>query len=233
MQIMGANIPKAVLSTMESPYGARAPYASSPHREAAAFCRHCLSFLTRGHNGITTWLCMQKMVYASCLFVLFFSFWDSILLVFWAQSTVHMVLAAPWMANVSVTLKPIRQDWEVWENRGLEEFVTERKVWRQRHRRYNNLLSAHLLSSIRCCWNAASSFEMPPRMADQGWKIAAVDKLTGSASHVSLLTPMHEQGAQWGPLSYWCHLSLSFIPPRSLEKVSHLKLSRSCLNPHC
>lgn len=164
---------------------------------------------------------------------LFFSFCDSILLVFWAQSTVHMVLAAPWMANVSVTVKPIRQDWEVWENRGVEEFVTERKVWRQRHRRYNNLLSAHLLSSIWCCWNASSSFEMPPRMAEQGWKIGAVDKLTGSASHVSLLTPMHEQGAQWGPLSYWCHLSLSFIPPRSSEKASHLKLSRSCLNPHC
>lgn len=168
------------------------------------------------------------------LFYLFVYFYcDSILLLFWAQSTVHMALAALWMANVSVTVKPIRQDWEVWETEGLEEFVTERKVWRQKQRRYNNLLSAHLLSSIWCCWNAGSSFEMPPRLADQGWKIAAVDKLTGSASHVSLLTPMHEQGAQWEPLSYWCHLSLSFIPLRFSEKASHLKLSHSCLNPHC
>lgn len=44
------------------------------------------------------------------LFVCLF-FCDSILLDFWAQSVVHMVLAALWMANVSVTLKPVRQDW--------------------------------------------------------------------------------------------------------------------------
>lgn len=53
------------------------------------------------------------------LFYLFVYFYcDSILLLFWAQSTVHMTLAALWMANVSVTVKPIRQDWEVWETEG-------------------------------------------------------------------------------------------------------------------
>lgn len=52
-------------------------------------------------------MCMREYGLVSCLFVFFCS---SILLDFWAQSVVHMVLAALWMANVSVMLKPVRQE---------------------------------------------------------------------------------------------------------------------------
>jgi len=231
MQIVGANVPKAVLSTMESPYGARAPYAGPLHSESAAFYSRCLSFLTWGsqwdyhvgmHAGESLW------EWIVCLFF----FCDSILLDFWAQSAIHMALAALWMANVSVMVKPIRQDREVWKSReGLEEDVTEREVWRQRQRRCNDLLSACLLSSIWCYWNASSSFEMLPRLAGQEWKIAAVDKLTGTASHVSLLTPMHEQVAHCEPLSYLCHyLDSPEIWGKGL--ASPLKLSHNCLKTH-
>lgn len=53
MQIVGSNVPKAVLSTMESPCGARVPYTALPHGEAAAFCCCCLSSLTWGHDEPT------------------------------------------------------------------------------------------------------------------------------------------------------------------------------------
>lgn len=135
--MVGANVPKAVLSTMKSPYGARVPYAGSPNGKAAAFTRRCLSSLTWGHDGPTMCACECEWIYAcGCGWVFFFC--DSILLEFWAQSAVHMVLVAPWMAYMSVMVKPIGQDKEgamiQWE-------VT------------------FCLLSIWCCWNPGSSFK--------------------------------------------------------------------------
>lgn len=74
MQIVGSNVPKAVLSTMESPCGARVPYAGLPHGEAAASCYCCLSSLTWGHRGPTSAYAPERL-YAYgfvCLCVLFF-----------------------------------------------------------------------------------------------------------------------------------------------------------------
>lgn len=125
MQMVGANVPKAVLSTMKSPYGARVPYTGSPHGNAATFSRCCLSSLTWGHSGSTVCEC-ARVGKSPCLFVVFFFLCDSILLDFWAQSAVHMVLAAWRMAYVSVAMKPMGEDWEVWEAReGLDEYATE------------------------------------------------------------------------------------------------------------
>lgn len=90
--MVGATVPKAVLSTMKSPYGARVPYAGSPHGNAATLSRRCLSSLTWGHDRPTTCECAR--VCKICVLLCFFFFCDSILLDFWAQSTVHMVLAA-------------------------------------------------------------------------------------------------------------------------------------------
>lgn len=62
MQMLGANVPQAVLSTMKSPYGARVPYAGSPHGKAAESSRRCLSSLTWGHDGPTTCACVHACV---------------------------------------------------------------------------------------------------------------------------------------------------------------------------
>ena len=58
--MVGANVPTAVLSTMKSPYGARVPYAGSPHGKAAAFSRRCLSSLTWGQDGPTMCACVHE-----------------------------------------------------------------------------------------------------------------------------------------------------------------------------
>ncbi len=73
MQMVAANVPKAVLSTMKSPYGARVPYAGSPHGKAAAFSRHCLSSLTWGHDGHTMCACVREWVNICVWWCLFFS----------------------------------------------------------------------------------------------------------------------------------------------------------------
>ena len=62
MQMAAANVPSAVLSTMEGPYGARVPNAGSPHGKAAAFRRRCLSSLTWGHDGPT---CVHGLAWVS------------------------------------------------------------------------------------------------------------------------------------------------------------------------
>lgn len=131
MQIVGSNVPKAVLSTIKSPCGARVPYAGLPHGEAAAFCYCCLSSLTWGHNGPTSAYARERL-YAYGLFFLC----DGILLDFWAPSTVHMVFAALWMANVSVMVKPVGQDWEVWKaEKNWMSMWENNKGWGQRQRR--------------------------------------------------------------------------------------------------
>ena len=80
---------------------------------------------------------------------IFFSSCDSILLDFWAQSAVHMVLCALWMANVSVMVKPMGQDWEVWS--AETDWMS---VWQMggggRQRRCRDSLSRYLLSSVWC-----------------------------------------------------------------------------------
>lgn len=197
MQMVAANVPTAVLSTMKSPYGARVPYAGSPHGKAAAFTRRCLSSLTWGHDGPTMCARVRERIYA-CGCVCFLSR-DSILLDFWAQSAVHMLLAALWMARVSVTVKPIGQDWEVWKARdGLHECVWQNEMRGGDRDKEGAMIQreGYLLSRIWCRRNPGSSFKMPPRLADQEWKIAAVYKLTSTGSHVNTLTPVHGQVAQ-------------------------------------
>lgn len=73
MQMVAANVPEAVLSTMKSPYGARVPYAGSPHGKAAAFSRRCLSSLTWGHDGPTMCACVRAWVNICVWLCLFFS----------------------------------------------------------------------------------------------------------------------------------------------------------------
>lgn len=74
----------------------------------------CLVWLgvTIGLLCVNAHMCENMCVVFVCLF---FSFCDSILLDFWAQSTVHMVLATWRMAYVSVMVKPIRQERGVWK----------------------------------------------------------------------------------------------------------------------
>lgn len=67
MQIVGSNVPKAVLSTMESPCGARVPYARLPHGEAAAICCCCLSSLTWGYDGPTSAYAHERLYAYGCV----------------------------------------------------------------------------------------------------------------------------------------------------------------------
>lgn len=81
----------------------------------------------------------------------FFLSCDSILLDFWAQSVVHMVLAALWIANVSVTVKPMGQDWEVWKaEKDWMSMWQKERGWGQRQRRCNDSLLPFVLP---CAWN--------------------------------------------------------------------------------
>lgn len=114
-----ANVPKAVLSTMKSPYGAGVPYADLPHGKAAAFSRRCLSSLTWGHDVPTMCACVRVWVseWIYCVWLCLCFSVTAYCFDFWAQSTIHMMCAALGMAYVSVTVKPIGQDWRVWKTK--------------------------------------------------------------------------------------------------------------------
>lgn len=167
-----------------------------PRFHILTFCRCCLSFLTWGHNGTTMWTWMQRSVWE---WFVCFSVMAYCLISGHSPPSTWCYPFCEWLMCLSQRSRSDKtrrsreaeKDWEsVWQREKCED---KSKRW------CNNSLSAYLLSSIWCRWNAGSSFEMPPRLADQGWKIAAVDKLTGAASYVSPFTPRYEQAAQCKP----------------------------------
>lgn len=111
---------------------------------------------------------------------------DSILLDFWAQSTVHMVLSALWMANASVIVRPIGRDHSEFQEQA-EECVKKRvqaagietKALMTLTKVTFSLLSTAILIQV---------LDLKFMQADQEWEISAVDKLTNMSTAPSTHT---------------------------------------------
>ena len=100
-------------------------------------------------------------------------FCDSILLDFWAQSAVHMALAAPPMACASVVARPVGQYWRVWRaERGIGWVCERQRGGGERQRRVNDSLRGYLLSSIR-----AAGIQVVHLKCLHGWLIKSEELL--------------------------------------------------------
>lgn len=232
MQMVGATVPKAVLSTMKSPYGARVPYAGSPHGNAATLSRRCLSSLTWGHDRPTTCEC-ARVCKICVLLCLFFSVTAYCLisghspLSTWCLPLDEWLMCLSWWSRSDRTErsgKQRRTGWVCGRRRGGGERETKKVQ-----------CLAETLPCLPCdaVWIQVVHLKMPSRLADQEWKIGAVAKLKNMAPRVCILTTMHEKVTQH---SYLFHLSRSWFSLGFWQKgccLFSLQLSHNYIKPFC
>lgn len=204
MQMVGANVPKADLSTMKSPYGARVPYTGSPHGNAATFSRCCLSSLTRGHSGSI--VCECACVGKICVFVccVFFQ-WQHIA---WFLGTVRCPHGACRLTNGFCVCCDEADGRRLrgLGSKGRAGWVRDRRRGGGGRESEEVQCLTETLPRLPCdaAWIQVVHLKAPPWLTDQEWKMGALAKLKNTASRVCKLLSMHEQVAQH---SYLLHLS--------------------------